>query len=348
MDRRELLTTLTLGAGCIAGCTGAEDETGEDGSGVTTEISTTSQANQDSSDETSTEVEETTTETEQAQSANAQVGEIVEGDNLSMVIKSVEKTTEIGEFQEAGGGNTFVVAELAVKNTTSQDYLNFSGFLQTQLKDSQDYTYEQTVAVTGNTFQGGQLAPGEVSNGDIVYEVPEDASGLTLQFDFQAFSFSEFDRVTIDLSSEASSIGSLSQNLQVDVHNLGESISYENVTVSANSIEFAESLGDFAEAEDGMEYAIIDITTENGTQEELSISMLLQMKMKDGQGNSYGINITALSSLDRPYNESQPIAPGESRRGQVAYEVPQDASQLYWTFEFTLWVEGDKTFWQVR
>lgn len=106
--------------------------------------------------------------------------------------------------------------------------------------------------------------------------------------------------------------------------------------------------GDFSQADSGNEYVVIDITTENGTDEQQYISTLLQMLVKDGAGNFYDMDLLAQSELDRGYNEGQPLAPGETRRGQLAYEVPQDSSPLYWIFEFTLWTDGDKTFWKLR
>lgn len=345
MNRRQFLSLTTLGVTAIAGCSGSGDDQ-PSGSGETPEPSDgdsggaqTTEPNQDT---------QQTQTTQQAQSASVSVGEIVEGDQMSMVVQDVEKTQSIGQFQEASSGNTFAIISLAVKNNTPSDFVGFSGFLQTQLKDSEDYTYNQTIAVTGQTFQGGQLAPGEVARGDLVYEVPQDASGLVLQFDFQAFSFFQFDRVTVDLESEAGSIGQLQQSLQVDVHDTGDSVTFGDVTVAVNSVDFQTSLGQFTQADSGNEYAIVDITTENGTSEQLQLSTLLQMKMKDGEGYSYDLSIEGLASLDRAYNESQPLAAGESRRGQIAYQVPEGVSPLYWIFEFTLWVEGDKTFWQVR
>lgn len=347
MDRRHFLALTGVGLASVAGCSGGGDGDGgtpADGGGSNGDGGGGGETPADGEAETSTEEQAEAT----PRTASVAVGEVVEGEQMSMVVRGIERTESIGEFQEADAGNTFVVVRLAVKNRTQDEFVNFSGLLQTQLKDAEDYTYDQTIAATGQTFQGGQLAPGEVSRGDLVYEVPKDAEGLVLQFDFQAFSLLEFDRVTVDLGSEASSIGELSQDLRVDVHDVGESVTFGDVTVTVNDVSFETSLGQFSQAEDGNEFAIVDITTENGTDEQLSLSTLLQMKMKDGDGSSYQLSVTALSSLDRAYNEGQPLAPGESRRGKVAYEVPQGVSQLYWIFEFTLWVDGDKTFWQVR
>jgi hypothetical protein len=342
-----------LATGLVAGCTD-ESGDGSDGSGSDGSSSDGSGDDGGGNDGVDTEggndstPEPTATPTEGSQTATVPVGEAVDGDQMSMVVREVRTQNSLGEFQEADSGNTFVVVRLAVKNTTSSEFIGFSGFLQTQLKDAENYTYSQSIVGTGQTFQGGQLAPGEVSRGDLVYEVPQGAEGLTLQFDFQAFSFFDFDRVTVDLSQQASSTADLSQNLNVDVHSTGDEVSYEDVSVAVNSVEFASSLGSFAQAEEGNEFAIVDITTTNDTDDEKTISTLLQMKMKDGTGSSYDLSLSALSSLSQPYNESQPLAGGESRRGKVPFEVPQGVSPLYWIFEFNVWVDGDKTFWTVK
>jgi hypothetical protein len=260
----------------------------------------------------------------------------------------MEKTESIGDFQEADSGNTFVVVDLGIKNRTSDEFINFSGFLQTRLKDSEDYTYDQTIAMTGNTFQGGQIAPGEVSRGDVVYEVPKDASGLTMQFDFEAFALFDFSRVEIDLSESTGDPTTLNQNLQVEIYGTDDTVEFQDVQVTFNSVETTKELGSFAQAEEGNEFVIADVSTTNNTDEELTISTALQMVVKDGQGFSYSPSITATSALDQAYSQGSPLASGETRRGKVAYEVPTGTSPLYWVFEFSLWVDGSKTFWQVR
>jgi hypothetical protein len=338
MRRRNLIRVLAAGGVSVAGCTGGDG-------GSSPETSSTSAA--ETSTASTTEKADATT-AEASGTASVPVGEVVEGDQLSMVVRSVEKTESLGEYQEADQGNTFLLVRLAVKNSTSDAFLNFSGFLQTSLKDGSGYNYSQTIAATGKTFTGGQLAPGEVSRGDIAYEVPKDASDFTLQFDFQAISFFEFDRVTVNLSEQASGIADLQQDLAVETHGTGETVTREQTSVTVNSVEFEEELGSLASAEEGHEYAVIDITTENGTDEEQRISTLLQMLVKDGSGWSYQMSITGTSALTQSYEEATPLAPDEKRRGKLAYEVPKDAKPLYWAFEFSLWVNGDKTFWKFR
>ncbi|WP_415379978.1 DUF4352 domain-containing protein [Halosimplex sp. TS25] len=369
MNRRKfLVATGALAATSTAGCSdtpnssgnGNSSATGGDGGGSDSDASgggsdpsTTTAGGTSTPDDESTSADTGTgspTDSERAgnQTTTVPIGEVVQGDQMSMVVRGMSEQAEIGDFQEAGSGNTFAIVNLAVKNTTDSKFIGFSGFLRTQIKDSEDYTYDRTVAATGETFEGGQLAPGEVSRGDLVYEIPDDASGLALQFDFQTFSFLDFERVNVNLGKTASSIADLTQSLRVDTHSVDDEVSYEDVSVAVNGVEYQQSIGSFAEADDGNEFAIVDISTTNNTGEELSISTLLQMKMKDGTGTPYELSLAALSALDQSYDESQPLASGESRRGKVPYEGPKGASPLYWIFEFTLWVDGDKTFWEIR
>ena len=356
MDRRAYLGVCAGLFGGLAGCSGDTDSDGAPQEVTDTQTATPS--SNSGGESTPTQAESTPTEaseeTPTAESTSSQqvgeavIGEVVQDDTLAMVVSGMEKTAKIGEFQEADSGNTFVVVDLRIKNRTSDEFINFSGFLQTRLKDSEDYTYEQTIAMTGNTFQGGQIAPGEVSRGDVVYEVPEDASGLTMQFDFQALSLFDFSRVEIDLSEEAGSPTELVQNLQVETYGSGDTVEFQDVQVGLNGVETATELGSFAQAKDGNEFVVIDVSTSNNTDEELSISTALQMVVKDGQGFSYSSSLSATSALDQNYSQGSPLAPGETRRGKVAYELPEGTSPLYWVFEFSLWVDGSKTFWQIR
>jgi hypothetical protein len=355
MDRRVYLGVCAGVLGGLAGCSGDTDSDGVPQETTDTPTATSGSSGSRSTptraDEPATETQaETPTEesTRTRQVGEAVIGEVVQDDTLGMAVSGMEKTEGVGQFQEADPGNTFVVVDLGIKNRTSGEFIDFSGLLQTRLKDSEDYTYDQTVATTGNTFRGGQIAPGEVSRGDVVYEVPRDASGLTMQFDFEAFALFDFSRVEVDLSENAGDPTTLKQNLQVEPYGTGDTVEFQDVQVALNSVETTTELGSFTQAKEGNEFLIADVTTTNNTDEELSISTILQMFVKDGQGFSYVPSITAISALDQAYSQGSPLAPSETRRGKVAYEVPTGTSPLYWIFEFSLWVDGSKTFWQVR
>ncbi len=96
--------------------------------------------------------------------------------------------------------------------------------------------------------------------GDVVFEVPKDASGLQLEFDFEAFSFTSLDRVRIDLTQEASSIADLSQDPAVDVHGSGDSVERDGLTAQLKGFETTTQVDEFAQAAEGNEYTIVDVS----------------------------------------------------------------------------------------
>lgn len=277
---------------------------------------------------------------------DAAVGELVEGDNIHLVVENVERDADLGEFFDPDQGNVFVAVDLAMKNV-SNDYLSVSNLLQTRVQDDEGYSYDQTfVGDADASFNGGQFAPGEVERGQIAYEIPEDASGLELRFDFDVGIIGSVERAYIDLESGGGGV-SLEQDLQVDVYDTGQNVAFDDVAVTVNEVRFESELSQFNEADQGNEFAIVDIAVTNDTGEDHRVSTILQMQVKDGDGRSYQEDLMGSSDLDRPFDEGSPIADGETRRGELAYQVPEDASPLYWVFEFSVWVEGNKTFWQV-
>lgn len=339
MDRRKYLklagTGLIVG---IAGCSGEEDKPKQvDGTEQSTETQTTTE-------------EETTEETteEGPEEVTASVGELVSGDQMSLVVENFERGVDLGEYYDPDSGNEFALASIALKNT-SNGYTTVSNLLQTRIRDDEDYQYQQTFASgKGATFNDGQFAPGEVERGGIPYEIPKDASGLKLIFDFDPSIFGGINRARIDLESQADQVHQLEQDLGIETYEVGDSIAYGDVEVALNEMRTETSLGQFTEADSGKEYVIIDISITNETGEEKYFSTVLQMMLKDGEGYTYQEDLMATSQLDRAFDEGTPLSDGETRRGELVYEVESGLSPLYWVFEFTVFATGDKTFWQIR
>lgn len=279
--------------------------------------------------------------------ATVKLGEVVQGDSLKMVVRKIRTTKKLGQFSEAESGNTFLVVRMAVKNT-SDGFIDFSGFWQARVKDATNHVYTASFTGTDHPLGSGVLASGEVARGDMVFEIPKSATDLTLQFDFSSFDLFEFDRVTVDLGEKAAQIGDVSQSLNVDVHSPGEMANHSGVGVTLHGVRTTTKVSNFAEAEEGNEFVITDIEITNNSSEPLSVSSLLQMSVKDGTGLTYGSSIIATSQLDQAYSEGSEIAAGESRRGEIAYEVAMDVDVAYWTFNFLDFDAKRKAFWKVK
>lgn len=335
MERRTYLVAAVGLFGGIAGCASTDEEPEPVGDGT--------QPEDQESDDTSTSDDDGGRDTREVDAA---IGDLVEGDNIHLVVEDVERGADFGKFLQPDEGNEYLAIGLAMKNV-SDDFLTISNLLQSSIEDDEGYSYDQTfVGDADAQFNAGQFAPGEVERGQIAYEIPEEASGLALRFDFDVSIFGSVERAYIDLESTGDDV-TLEQNLQVDVYDIGQTIEFDDIEVTVNEVRYESALGSFAEPDEGNEYAVVDISVANDTGEDKRVSTVLQMLIKDGNGYSHQEDWAATTELDRPFDETSPIPDGSKRRGEVVYEVPENASPLYWVFEFNVWVEGDKTFWQV-
>lgn len=344
--RKYLLTVGVLGSSVVSGCVGANathDSTAEfvangnldaESESIDEETGFSDDGRNDNADE---ELEET----------DAIVGELVEGENMSLVVEDVERDVDLGEFASPDADNEFVSVSVALKNT-SDEFLSVSNLLQTRIRDDEEYSYPQTLFADDEpTFNDGQFAPGELERGAINFELPEDATGLELVWDFELAFFTELDRAVVDLEEETT-VHTLEQDLRTDIHDVGTAIEFEETDATVNDVRIEESLGLLAEPEAGNEYVIVDISVENQTGEEQWVSTILQMIVKDEDGYSYSEDFVASVELSQRFDEGTPLADGETRRGEIVYQVEEDLSPLYWVFEFSLWTDGDKTFWQIQ
>ena len=114
-----------------------------------------------------------TTTTGGASASSAQhfkVGDQVKvGDTYIVTVNSV--TTNKGDdISQPKAGNTFLVVDVTIKNTSSKEQ-NVSSLLQFTLKDTTGQKYDETI-ISGATPPDGKLAAGDVVKGQIPYEVP--------------------------------------------------------------------------------------------------------------------------------------------------------------------------------
>lgn len=278
----------------------------------------------------------------------AALGEVVAGETLSVVVRETRTEPDLGPYTTPGSGNEFLVVRLAVGNTTDGEFVNVGSLLQARVTDSAGDSYERTTAGgTDAPLTVGQLAPGEVARGDVVFEVPRDATDLSLTLDLGGLALPDLDRVVVDLSSGAGPPADLSQHLGVPVAGVGDAERSAGATVTLHGVSTTDEIG-FASADDGDQFAVVDVSVTNETGEATSVSTPVQMLAKEGDGLAHLVSVEAQGGLGGAFAEESPIDDGQTRRGKVAYEVPEDARPLYWTFDFWLFAGGEKAFWQLR
>lgn len=366
MHRRQYLRVLpAAGSLCLAGCTGNDDP----GPATRTEARTDGATPQGG--------EETRTERPDASVETAVVGERVDRKHVSIVVRDVREPDRLGT-RAAPDGRRFVVVRLALKNT-GRVVVKFDPLVQVKLVDGERRSYDRAFeTATDRPLQAGLVVPGEVFRGDVVFEIPEAAEGLQLAIadgfvgtvgpslpkvqdqgggdldgqgpgveverDYVFAGATTRSGVHVDLGRTDSTVADLAQDLSVAVHGVGDTIEYEGMTAEIAAVEATSSSQDSPETE----AVVVDLAVTNESGRELYVPALLVTVLKDGEGFSYAVDVEGTRALDGRFEQGSPIPDGETRRGTIAYEVPEGAAPLYFAFEFDTAEGRAKAFWQLR
>jgi len=120
-----------------------------------------------------------------------------------------------------------------------------------------------------------------------------------------------------------------------EVYNIGDSIKIGDVVLTVNSVK-EDSGSEYIKPSDGNVYYIIDMTIENKGEKAYNSSTLMQMSLVDSDGYKYDITIgpKLKGSLDGE------IGAGRKLRGEVAFEIPKDATGLEFVYDYKLLSNG--------
>jgi len=117
-------------------------------------------------------------------------------------------------------------------------------------------------------------------------------------------------------------------------YKVGDQIKSGDYVVSVNSVR--KSTGSqFMKPKDGSVYIIPNVTVQNNSSDKTTISSLLQMYIKDSEGNKYSPALTT----DATGKVDGELLGGEKVKGDVGFEVPKTATGL--KFYYTAaWLTG--------
>lgn len=108
---------------------------------------------------------------------------------------------------------------------------------------------------------------------------------------------------------------------------VGSTDETDGLKVTLNSVRH-ETTG-LVPAKAGMEYLIVNLTFENPGNEKKAVSSLISFSVKDDTGQKYttAFGATTKSSADGS------VAPGDKLRGETAFEVPKNATNLAFIYD---------------
>ena len=129
---------------------------------------------------------------------------------------------------------------------------------------------------------------------------------------------------------------------QFQVYNVGDTVRLGDLHVTVNSVR--ASLGDdFFTPEEENYFIYVDVTFRNEGNKPEVVSTLLSMEIRDAEGRSYDVDLSAIAAAGSPSPDGE-IAPGDTIRGEVGYQLPTSATDLTWRFSGDIFRLGQAVF----
>ncbi|HEX8600379.1 MAG TPA: DUF4352 domain-containing protein [Chloroflexia bacterium] len=221
--------------------------------------------------------------------------------------------------------------EQLVEIASTQLAGSFTGYEETGREEQPDgstrldFTFEQQGAAFDGTAFIEQRGTGLYILMFISEPDATDAYGETFSRILESYSPPSDDDAGGDPTPEGDS-GDTNTGELLAVGDTGES---DGLEITVNS--FRRTSSGLLSPDAGNEYLIINITAANTTDEEKIVSSLLNFSVKDDGGNGTDFDQSFTAGVETSLDGNVPA--GEELTGEIAYEIPEDATDLVLHFD---------------
>lgn len=119
---------------------------------------------------------------------------------------------------------------------------------------------------------------------------------------------------------------------------VGETLANPKFSITVNSVRFTKTIDEqnnpilTANASSGKTFVIVDLTIQSTGNEAEPVSTAAQTKLRDLDGYTYSFSFNTIM-LAKAFKDGT-LQPGDKSRGEIAYEVPENAKGLQFIFDF--------------
>lgn len=106
----------------------------------------------------------------QSEDVEATVGQTIAIDGMSLTVNSIDKKAQLSEFEKAGEGKTYVIANVSMQNSSDQAQ-RFSDF-DFRIQTAGGQVLDSTFGAPEPELGSGDLVQGGKASGNIVFEAP--------------------------------------------------------------------------------------------------------------------------------------------------------------------------------
>ncbi|CDQ41468.1 hypothetical protein M948_20775 [Virgibacillus sp. CM-4] len=120
---------------------------------------------------------------------------------------------------------------------------------------------------------------------------------------------------------------------------IGDAVEFDGMKITLNEARI-EPGGDFDEPQEE-QFVVVNLTAENNTEEEQTMSSIMNVELKDADGYAYTTTILT-EGVKAQFDGS--IEPGGTLRGEIPFDVPKsDSYELHFSNPF----KSGKAIWKI-
>ncbi|WP_337970210.1 DUF4352 domain-containing protein [Virgibacillus salexigens] len=120
---------------------------------------------------------------------------------------------------------------------------------------------------------------------------------------------------------------------------IGDAVEFDGMKITLNEARI-EPGGDFDEPQEE-QFVVVNLTAENNTEEEQTMSSIMNVELKDADGYAYTTTILT-EGVKAQFDGS--IEPGGKLRGEIPFDVPKsDTYELHFSDPF----KSGKAIWKI-
>lgn len=237
------------------------------------------------------------------------------------------------EFFGPEEGNRYLAANVEMYNVGTEFQL-ISSMLGFEIQDTEAYTYSPSFMTTEKFGLDGSIPPGMHMVGSVTFEVPEEAIAETFIFDYDWLGGGQA-LINVDPANAVEDTSFENPQPPCTIASIGDVLQFNDANVIVNSTRI-DTGNDYFGPDEGMIYVVADLTIENTSSESISASSLISLDVFDQDGHYSSISMFA----DTKGDIDGEISPGQKKRGEMAFEVLEDAEELYLLLDYD-WLESD-------
>lgn len=265
-------------------------------------------------------------ETEPALKDEYKVGDVLEVSGLRITYISSGEYISDNQFLQPADGNKYIFAKFYVENISNSDegitYYDFEGF-------ADGYSVKAFYGLDDGL--SATLSAGRSTTGTISFEVPEDATEIEIEYEYDMFNDK---RVKFIYEGELDSnfVPVANTEATPDAFNVGDIIETKNLKITYVSCGEYISDNQFIQPLDGYRFVEFELEFENISDSDQSVSSYSFDCFADGASCNQKFNLD--DSLDST------LSSGRKCSGYVRFEVPCDATVIELEYETNLFTSN--------